>query len=165
MEKGFGINAILPWLMMLAGAIGFSSSAVAGPLPDCGSGSGNIKDEAMCVGRTADSLPGADEDYFRDMDNGATKDPAALARDLAPYLPGVSPEQALKAAVIGRNNWIVWTAGNDRLWDVLNKASFGELDFLKTLSSHPSLTKFSRSNRWYYLGLVNEPCFTKPKGG
>ena len=50
---------------------------------------------------TADSLPGADDDYFRDMDYGATKDPAALARDLAPYLPGVTPEQALKAAVIG----------------------------------------------------------------
>src|SRR5262249_30089474 len=37
------------------------------------------------------------------------------------------------------------------------------LDFVKTLSSHPSL-KFSRDNRWRYLGLVNEPCFQKAAG-
>jgi hypothetical protein len=158
------VNAVLPCFVVLSGVIGFASSSVAGSLPDCGTVAGDIKDEAMCVGRTADSLPGADEDYFRDMDNGATKDPAALARDLAPYLPGITTEQALKAAAIGRNNWIVWTAGNDRLWDALNKSSFGELDFLKTLSSHPSQTKFHRNNRWDRLGLVNEPCFTEPTG-
>src|SRR5580693_1177235 len=101
MGTSLGTNAALPWALTLAGAIGFSSFAVAGPMPDCGSGAGNIKDEAMCVGRGPDSLPGSDIDYFRDMDYGATKDPAALARDLAPYLPGVTPEQALKAAVIG----------------------------------------------------------------
>ena len=27
-------------------------------------------------------------------------------------------DDAVKAAVRGRNNWIVWTAGNDRLWDI-----------------------------------------------
>jgi hypothetical protein len=146
----------------MAGALAFTGRAAAGQ--NCGAGAGNIKDEAMCVGRTAQSLAGADEDYFRDMDYGATKHPDELAKALAPYVPGITPEQALKAAIIGRNNWIVWTAGNDHLWDVLNKKSFGELDFLKTLSSHPSLTKFSRSNRWKYLGLVNEPCFTKATG-
>ncbi len=41
--------------------------------------------------------------------------------------------------------------------------SYGTVDFLKTISSHPSL-KFSRDNRWNYLGLVNEPCFDKPAG-
>ena len=41
--------------------------------------------------------------------------------------------------------------------------AFGALDFLKTISSHPSL-KASRDNRWEYLGLVNEPCFEKPTG-
>src|SRR5438876_11430285 len=65
--------------------------------------------------------------------------------------------------VRGRNDSIVWPAGNDRFWDVLSKISFGTLDFLKTLSSHPQL-KFSRDNRWYYLGLVNEPCFEKATG-
>ena len=164
MRTNLGTNSALPWVLTLAGTIGFSSFAVAGPMPDCGSGAGNIKDEAMCVGRGPDSLPGSDVDYFRDMDYGATKDPAALARDLPPYLPGVTPEQALKAAVIGRNNWIVWTGGNDRLWDVINRSSVGELDFLKTLSSHPSRPNLHRSKRWSWLGLVNEPCFTAPTG-
>jgi hypothetical protein len=143
------------------GALGASAAQAA---EDCGSGAGRIKDEAMCVGRTAESLPGADDDYFADMDYGATKRPEELAKALAPYLPGVTPEEARKAAVIGRNNWVVWTAGNDRLWNIMNQKSFGQLDFLKTLSSHPSLTKFSRDNRWSYLGLVNEPCFEKATG-
>lgn len=146
----------------VAGACSAAGAAQAGE--DCGSGAGAIKDEAMCVGRTAESLAGADEDYFADMDYGATKRPEELAKALQPYLPGVTPEEARKAAVIGRNNWVVWTAGNDRLWNIMNQKSFGQLDFLKTLSSHPSLTKFSRDNRWSYLGLVNEPCFEKATG-
>jgi hypothetical protein len=88
------------------------------------------------------SFPAADEDYFHDMDNGLS-----LTSD----------------EVKGRNNWIVWAGGNDRLWDVINKSSFGSLDFLKTLSSYPGL-KASRDNRWDYLGLVNEPCFQKATG-
>jgi hypothetical protein len=159
--KGRG-DAVWIWLTALGSAILVSGPCAAQTLPNCGAGAENVKDEAMCVGRAADSLPGADEDYFRDMDNGATKDPAALARDLQPYIPGITPEQALQHAAIGRNNWIVWTAGNDRLWDIINRASFGELDFLKTLSSYPGEKKFSRSNRWQYFGLVNEPCFIKP---
>ncbi len=112
-------------------------------LVSCGSRtakSGHVQDEAMRAGRSAASLPAADEDYFHDMD-GAT----ALTGD----------------EVKGRNNWIVWTAGNDRFWDLLSTSSFGTLDFLKTVSSYPGL-KFSRDNRWNYLGLLNEPCFEKP---
>ncbi len=71
--------------------------------------------------------------------------------------------QLTKEQVQGRNMWIVWTGGNDRLWDVLSRESFGSLDFLKTLSSHPTLP-YSRDTRWTYLGLVNEPCFTKATG-
>ena len=59
--------------------------------------------------------------------------------------------------------WNVWTGGNDRLWDVLSRESLGSLDFLKTLSSHPTLP-YSRDTRWNYLGLVNEPCFKKATG-
>lgn len=58
----------------------------------------------------------------------------------------------------------MWTAGNDRLWNTLGYESRGALDFLKTLSNHPKL-KSSRSNRWNYLGLVNEPCFEKATKG
>ncbi|EGV29895.1 hypothetical protein ThidrDRAFT_3015 [Thiorhodococcus drewsii AZ1] len=138
-------------------------SATCAVAADCGSGAGKVKDEALCAGRTADTLPGADEDYFADMDYGVTKDPAKVASLLAAYVPGIAPDAAARAVAIGRNNWIVWTAGNDRLWDRLATESRGNLDFLKVLSNHPSL-KFSRDNRWQYLGLVNEPCFEKESG-
>jgi cytochrome c5 len=104
---------------------------------------GTIKDEALMVGRTAESFPAADEDYFKDMDGGV---------------------ELTTNEIKGRNNWIVWTGGNDRFWDYLGNNSFGALDFLKTLSSHPSIKHSSRDNRWRYLGLVNEPCFEKAKG-
>ena len=94
------------------------------------------------------------------MDYGVTKNPAAIAADLDPFVPGISPEAAVQAAVKGRNNWIVWTGGNDRLWDLLARQSVGAIDFLKTLSNHRDLPS-SRDNRWEYLGLVNEPCFEK----
>lgn len=105
-------------------------------------GGGPLQDEAMRAGRTAASLPSADEDYFRSMDGAVPLTPAEIR---------------------GRNNWNVWTAGNDRFWDVISVRSAGTLDFLKTLSSHPSL-KFKRGTRWKYLGLVNEPCFDQATG-
>lgn len=113
-------------------------------LPGCNRGPkpGEVLDEARAVGRTPASFPAADEDYFRDMDRGI------------PLTPN---------EVKGRNAWNVWTGGNDRFWDKIGIQSFGALDLLKTVSNHPSL-KFSRSNRWNYLGLVNEPCFEKPTG-
>ncbi|WP_298436161.1 hypothetical protein [Geobacter sp.] len=103
---------------------------------------GTVPDEAKRANRTVESFPAADEDYFHDMDGGIA----------------LTPEE-----IKGRNTWIVWTGGNDRLWDRLTVTSFGALDFLKIISSHPSL-KFSRDNRWYYLGLVNEPGFEKATG-
>ncbi|MEO8339602.1 MAG: hypothetical protein ABI604_07755 [Nitrospirota bacterium] len=103
---------------------------------------GKVVDEARHVNRTASSFPAADEDFFSQMDSGI---------NLGPH------------EIQGRNTWIIWTGGNDRLWDHISKSSFGTLDFLKTLSSHPNL-KFSRDNRWHYLGLVNEPCFEKATG-
>src|SRR5712692_1387636 len=109
----------------------------------CGQKPGKVLDEAMKAGRKADSLRAADEDYFHDMDRG---------------------EQLTANEVKGRNTWIVWTGGNDRFWDYMAGHTFGSLDFLKTLSSHPSITHFSRDNRWQYLGLVNEPCFEKVTG-
>lgn len=104
---------------------------------------GTVKDEALMVGRAAASFPAADEDYFKDMDGGV----ALTVNEIK-----------------GRNNWIVWTGGNDCFWDYLANHSAGALDFLKILSSHPSLKHVSRDNRWRYLGLVNEPCFEKAKG-
>ena len=115
---------------------------VGGSLAACGAGQpkpGTVLDEAMRAKRTAASFPAADEDYFHDMDGA---------------LPFT------KEQVQGRNMWMVWTGGNDWLWDVLAAQSLGSLDFVKTLSSHPTLP-YSRDTRWNYLGLVNEPCYRK----
>ena len=92
--------------------------------------------------RSAQSFPAADEDYFRGMDGGIA----------------LSPDE-----VKGRNMWIVWTGGHDRLWDKLTNLTYGTFDLLKILSSYPGL-KYSRDNRFNYFGLVNEPCFTKATG-
>lgn len=124
---------------------------------------GTVFDEAKQAGRTPDSLAGSADKYLQDMDYGITKDPEKARLALDYYVPGITGEQAVDAINRGRNNWNVWTAGNDALWDELSRASFGNLDLLKTISSHSAL-KNSRSNRWSYLGLVNEPCFTKASG-
>jgi hypothetical protein len=107
-----------------------------------------VVDEARLAGRDAASFPAADEDYFHDMDGGLT----------------LTPSQ-----VVGRNNWIVWTGGNDHLWDVLTEKSVGTFDLLKTISSYPypkdsKLPQYGRHNRWQWHGLVNEPCFEEAKG-
>jgi hypothetical protein len=103
---------------------------------------GRVLDEPRLAGRPAESFPAADEDYFHDMDGGIA----------------LTPNE-----VKGRNTWLVWTAGNDRMWDFLVNTSAGNLDFLKIISSHPGL-KASHDNRWEYLGLINEPCFKKATG-
>src|SRR5712691_1551595 len=103
---------------------------------------GRVRDEAELAGLKGGDFNSADEDYFHDRDNGAAHSPDEIK---------------------GRNTWLVWTAGNDRLWDKMTLASAGALDFLKTVSSHPSLPA-NRDNRWDYLGLVNEPCFEKAPG-
>ena len=94
---------------------------------------GHIKDEAMRAGRTVESLAGSDSDYLRAMDGGLN------AEEVHKALQFLSKEEAWKAYNRGRNNWIVWTAGNDTLWDFLANNSFGAFDLLKTLSSHPSI--------------------------
>jgi hypothetical protein len=135
-------------------------------LSGCGTGedvSGKVLDEARRAGRAANSFPAADEDYFRDMDRN--KDGVIALTD---------------NEVKGRNTWIVWTGGNDRFWDLIAKRSVGALDFLKTLSSYDPERDLTvrpadkerlkkayyanRDKRWYYLGLVNEPCFEKAAG-
>lgn len=138
----------------------------------CDNGQGAIKDEALCVGREASSLRGAGEDYYADMDYGISKKPEELQKRLEPFVPGISKQDAVDAFARGRNNWIVWTAGNDRLWDEMSRISFGNLDLLKTVSNHPALKvdvngreeHLRRGIRWEYLGLVNEPCYQEATG-
>jgi hypothetical protein len=104
---------------------------------------GHVLDEAMRAHRSSDSFPAAADDYFHDMDPDV-----ALSED----------------AIKGRDMWLVWTGGNDRLWDTLVKYSYGTFDLLKTISSPPPSYRYrySRDNRWAYFGIVNEPCFDKP---
>jgi hypothetical protein len=127
---------------------------------------GTVKDEAMRAGLTPQYFMAATEDYFHDMDFN---------------LVGGQPLRRLTQPEIeGRNMWLVWTGGDDRLWDRLTVDSLGTFDLLKTISSHPAvpysdmhakdgdrpknLYGYGRHNRFQYLGLINEPCFTEPKG-
>ena len=129
-------GTVRAWALLSCCALLAAGCSAESPRP------GTVDDEAKRAGRTAASFPAAGEDYFGDMDGGIALSPAEIR---------------------GRNTWIVWTGGDDLLWDRMNSISFGALDFLKTLSSHPKL-KASRDNRWEYLGLVNEPCFEKATG-
>lgn len=171
---------------------------------------------ALKLCRSGKHLPGSANPYLRDMDRGW--DAAKVHRELAKALEkktdfltkiGLSQKVVWDSYNRGRNNWVVWTAGNDRLWDFMGNNTFGAFDLLKTISSHPS-TKYcgnkkaaygyakegaggyakdgsparypkgylayeddkcegddqefyqvSRDNRWKYLGLVNEPGFSK----
>jgi hypothetical protein len=120
----------------------------------------HILDEALSASpsREASSFRAADEDYFHDMDRDQNG-PVTLSAE----------------EIRGRNTWLVWTGGNDRLWDVLGVTSAGAVDFLKVVSSHPT-QHYSRScdpgrladkscqNRWEYFGLLNEPCYEKAAG-
>ena len=141
-KHGMVYSLIRLVVSLLAVAVVAAALALVAALIFPLSKAGKVKDEAMQAGRSAESMPAADEDYFHDMDGGI-----ALTSD----------------EVKGRDNWIVWSGGNDRLWDILSNKSFGALDFLKTLSSRPGLPA-SRDNRWNYLGLVNEPCYIKATG-
>jgi hypothetical protein len=103
---------------------------------------GHVLDEARTAQRAPESFPAAAEDYFHDMDGAI----------------GLTADE-----IKGRNTWIVWTGGNDRLWDRMTGYTFGALDLLKMISSHPH-QPVNRESRWQYLGLVNEPCFDAPSG-
>ena len=145
-----GGMAILTGMLLLAGC-GLSPISKSEPpttsKSDQGLDKGHLPDEAQEVGREAATFPQADEDYFHDMDNRVA----------------LTPEE-----IKGRNMWLLWTGGNDRLWNKFPGPSFGTFDLLKVVTSHPSQTycdgKCDRDSRWHWLGAVNEPCFEKPTG-
>jgi hypothetical protein len=138
-ERGRAKLLLVFFLLVVAAAVAYGIHWCRKPRP------GHVLDEALLAGRDATTFTAADEDYFHDMDGGIPLE---------------------KAEIQGRNTWIVWTAGNDRLWNQLVHNSAGALDFLKTISSsQPNLPQgLGRDKRWQYLGLVNEPCFEKPTG-
>ena len=101
---------IVAGLLVFPGCPGSHQGENGGPHP-----TPKVLDEALQAHRDAASFHAADEDYYHDMDGGLT----------------LTPSQ-----VVGRNNWVVWTAGNDHLWDVLAEKSVGNFDLLKTISSY-----------------------------
>jgi hypothetical protein len=126
---------------------------------------GRVTDEAMRAGLTAAAFNpivhvDPSNDFFKDMDRG------------------VKLEDSHE--INGRNMWLLWTGGNDRFWDLSATLSFGNVDLLKSISSYDpdkdptigaakreqlkQLYKARRSNRWEYLGAVNEPCFQQSDG-
>ncbi len=115
-------------------------------LPGCNLFKTVPQDEAKRQGKTIADFPETAVDVFHEMDGGI-----ALTSD----------------EVKGRNTWMLWTGGNQAFWDYLAKNSYGNLDFLKILSSYPRPDKagkkyaYSRDNRFEYFGLMNEPGFTK----
>jgi len=136
---------------------------------------GNIEDEAKRAGRTVETMPGADDEYFVDVDKGLLAKPA----DGAPYPDeilqvaadtGLEPEEVRKAAIRGQNMWLVWTGGNDKFWDFAALNTIGAFDLLKLASSYKvdedteHSSAYGRFNRFRWLGLINEPCFEQATG-
>lgn len=138
---------------------------------------GTIPDEAKAAGRTRETLPAvakpcseepADCSYFAHMDKGLLVKPAdgvAYPKEITEVatLTKLTPEQVREAALRGQTAWIAWTGGDDRFWDYAARNTAGAFDLLKTVSSYKGMA-YGRRNRWSWLGLVNEPCFTEAKG-
>ena len=87
-------------------------------------------DEAMEAGKTKADFPAASADVFAGMDDGV---------------------QLTPAEVEGRNTWMLWTGGNERLWNKMAQEAYGIIDFLYLLDSR------KRGDRFKRLGLINEP--------
>jgi hypothetical protein len=153
--------------------------AVAGcgdPMP------GTVLDEPMRVGRTAASFPAADEDYFADMDYG-------YKRDSDPNVVLNKSEVRGRNTWIvwtgGNDRFWDYMANNTfGAFDLLKILSSNpRIGFCKDPggkeyyeSGFTSLSEAdckakglewytpNRSNRFYWYGLVNEPCFEQATG-
>ena len=93
---------------------------------------GTVQDEAKRAGVPPERLILPTPDYFKGMDDNIVG-------------PDGHHPTFTQAEIEGRNQWIVWTAGNDRLWDQLTVDSLGTFDLLKSISSHPPRPVFLRA--------------------
>jgi mono/diheme cytochrome c family protein len=98
---------------------------------------GEPVDEAAAAGLTTTDFPQITADIFKPMDGGIE----------------LSSEE-----IMGRNAWILWSAGNQRFWDFAARDSYGLIDLLKMLDNR----KYPREQRFRILGLMNEPGFRAP---
>jgi hypothetical protein len=107
-------------------------------------------DEAKLAGKHPEDFPIAEYDYFHDMDK--IGDP----NNSQPVTP--KQLQLELDEIKGRNTWLMWCGGNERLWDWLAQHSYGFLDFLKIVGSPSTeVARDKRAKRFKELGLINEP--------
>lgn len=144
---------------------------------------GTIPDEAKLANRSRQSLPAvakpcsdvpADCSYFVHMDKELLVEPVdgvsypEEVRQIAEKA-GLSAREVREHASLGQNAWMIWTGGNDRFWDFAASNTAGAFDLLKTVSSYKATNgkgmAYGRRNRWSWLGLVNEPCFSEATEG
>jgi hypothetical protein len=175
------VGRVLKWTAVAVGVllvvVAFGGFLVLRAIVEPDSASfGTVPDEAKTANRTRESLSplthcneqqSADCSSFAGMDKGVLAKPA----DGAAYRPEIlevakltrlSPEQVRVSALRGQTAWIAWTGGNDRFWDFAALNTAGAFDLLKTVSSYKGAA-YGRRNRWSWLGLVNEPCYSEAK--
>ena len=91
-----------------------------------------VPDEAMAAGRSVKDFSETDTRVFDAMDGGIS----------------LSVQENR-----GRNTWLLWTAGNQRFWDVMARQGAGTGDLLKAIDSR------RRGSRFHEGGLINQPDF------
>ena len=137
------MNVISSCVVVLA-AVAVAGCGRQGPQP------GTVQDEAMRAGLTPEHFAAAPENYFHDMDFN---------------LVGHQPLRPFTQQEIeGRNPWLVWTGGNDRLWDRLTIDSLGTFDLLKTISSHPQV-RYNDPDYYFDPTLVRQSALCQGGGG
>ncbi len=165
--------------MVLRGSlIGLAASAALLSLAACNEPApGTVKDEPMRVGRTAASFPAADEDYFADMDGGYKR-----ASDPSVTLD-VNEVRGRNSWIVwtgGNDRFWDYMANNTfGAFDLLKilssnphigycrdpdgkpyeNSAYSELSEADCKAKALVWYTPNRSNRFYWYGLVNEPCF------
>jgi hypothetical protein len=106
-------------------------------LTACDAAPQDVPDDAKAAGLTAADFPETSSRLLNDMDGGIALD---------------------EGETKGRNNWILWTAGNQVFWDRMANRFCGIVDLIKTLDSR------KRARRFAEMGLMNEPGFRPASG-
>jgi hypothetical protein len=91
-----------------------------------------VPDAAKAAGKTSADFPQTVSPVFNEMDGRLL-----LTQD----------------EIKGRNTWILWTAGDQTMWDRLAQHGLGTADLLKTIDSRHRPTRFKE------MGLINQPGF------
>ena len=94
----------------------------------------SIVDEAKKEGKTRADFPQSKFDAFKGMDKNPEYD-----------------HSWHESAIMGRNSWVAWNAGNQHMFDFFARYSFGWVDLLKVVDTHNRPTRFAK------MGLINEP--------